>query len=352
MKIGLYDIDGHNFPNLPLMKLSAWHKQQGDDVEFVFPMYRYDRIYASKVFGDEYSTIKNLCLQSDEVIYGGTGFAISIKDGKEVYDKTRDVDLPPDVEHIYPDYSLYPDLTKDTAYGFLTRGCPNNCGFCIVSKKEGLRSLKVADLSEFWRGQKYIKLLDANILACRERVGLLQQLAASGAAVDFTQGLDARFITDEIALLLKQIKTKYVHFAFDFMRNEKAVIRGLKTYKTICNLPDSKAIIYMLTNYDTTIDEDLYRVRKIKECGFMPDVRIYRKPTAPQVLKDLQRWCNNRIIYRSCDFMDFVPRSDGKTIRQLYFDGRGGGACGGGVNDYSTTPAKNRTRPRLQHRLR
>ena len=105
MKIGLYDIDGHNFPNLPLMKLSAWHKQQGDDVEFVFPMYRYDRIYASKVFGDEYSTIKNLCLQSDEVIYGGTGFAISIKDGKEVYDKTRDVDLPPDVEHIYPDYS-------------------------------------------------------------------------------------------------------------------------------------------------------------------------------------------------------------------------------------------------------
>ena len=111
------------------------------------------------------------------------------------------------------------------------------------------------------------------------------------------------------------------------MKNEKAIIKGLSVYKEIVGGGDSKQIVYMLTNYDTTIDEDLYRVQKIKECGFMPDVRIYRKPSAPQVLKDLQRWCNNRIIYRSCDFMDFVPRSDGKTIRQLYFDGRGGGAC-------------------------
>lgn len=322
MKIGLYDVDGHNFPNLPLMKISAWHKQRGDDVEFVFSLYHYDRIYVSKVFGDEYSTINNLCLQANEIICGGTGFAISIHDGKEIYNKTRDIDLPTEIEHIYPDYSLYPELTKDTAYGFLTRGCPNNCDFCIVSKKEGLKSHKVADLSEFWCGQKHIKLLDANILACHERVELLQQLVASGASVDFTQGLDARFITDEIALLLKQIKIKRIHFAFDFMKNEKAVIRGLKTYKTVCNLPDYKAIVYMLVNYNTTIEEDLYRLQKIAECGFLPDVRIYRKPTAPQFLKDMQRWCNNRILYRSCDFLDYVPRADGKTIKQLYFGGR------------------------------
>ena len=323
MLIGLFDIDSHNFPNLPLMKISAWHKSQGDEVEFVRPLdtlsKHYDRIYASKVFGDEYSVVKSLYMQADEVFLGGTGFAIEVKDGKEIYTKTRDADLPPEIEHIYPDYSLYPELTKDTAYGFLTRGCPNNCGFCIVSQKEGLTSRKVADLSEFWRDQKHIKLLDPNTLACRDRKDLLRQLIESRARVDFTQGLDARFVTEEIADLLKQIKIDRVHFAFDLMKNEKAIVKGLKTFKRVCNIPDRNAIVYILTNFDTTIEEDLYRVKKVEKCGYSPDVRIYRKPTAPQVVKDLQRWCNNRFLYRSCDFMDYVPRKDGKTIRELYF---------------------------------
>lgn len=323
MKIGLYDVDSHDFPNLALMKISAWHKANGDDVEFVSPSRRYDRIYASKVFGNEYTKdAAALILQSDDIRFGGTGYAIKIKDGKEVYEKTADADLPLEIEHIYPDYSLYPHLTQNTAYGFLTRGCPNNCGFCIVSKKEGLQSRKVADLSEFWRGQKYIKLLDANILACRDRVELLQQLIDSRATVDITQGLDARFITEEIAEMLNKIKMENLHFAFDFMKNEKAIVRGLQTFRKISTKHKSKLIVYMLTNYDTTIEEDLYRVTKIEESGFIPDVRIYRKPTAPQILKDLQRWCNNRIIHGSCDFMDYIPRKrDGRTIKQIYFGG-------------------------------
>lgn len=323
MKIGLYDVDSHNFPNLALMKISAYHKALGDNVEFVIPLCRYDRIYASKVFGDEYTTAEAAAyLQSDDIRFGGTGFAIKIKDGKEVYEKSADADLPPEIEHIYPDYSLYPNLTKNTAYGFLTRGCPNNCGFCIVSKKEGLQSRKVADLSEFWRGQKRIKLLDANILACRDRVDLLRQLRDSGATVDFTQGLDARFVTEEIAVMLNDIKAERLHFAFDFMKNEKAIVHGLQTFRKICTKHKSKLVVYMLTNYDTTIEEDLYRVKMIDESGFIPDVRIYRKPTAPRVVKDLQRWCNNRIIHGSCDFMDYIPRADGRTIRQLYFGGK------------------------------
>lgn len=320
MRIGLYDADGHNFPSLPLMKISAYHKARGDEVEFVFPMYKYDRIYVSRVFGDEYTTYNEfLLLQADEIIYGGTGFAIRVENGKEVYRKEIDKDLPPEIEHIYPDYSLYPELTKDTAYGFLTRGRPNNCGFCIVSAKEGRISRKVADLSEFWRGQKYIKLLDANMLACRDRLNLLQQLADSKAWVDFTQGLDARFITREIAELLKSVKTKRVHFAFDLMKNEQAIIDGLRRYKEVTQIPDNKAIVYILTNYDTTIEQDLYRLEKVRELGYLPDIRVYRKPSAPQILKDLQRWCNNRLLYRSCEFMDYVPRKDGKTIRKLYF---------------------------------
>lgn len=321
MKVGLIDVDGHNFPNLSLMKISAYHKSRGDQVEFAFPMYRYDKVYVSKVFGDEYSKMPPLYIQADEIVYGGTGFAITVENGKEVYHKCNDKPLPPEIEHIYPDYTLYPNLTKDTAYGFLTRGCPNNCGFCIVSQKECARSVKVADLSEFWRGQRHIKLLDPNLLACKDRADLLRQLIDSRARVDFTQGLDARFVTEEAAGLLKQIKIDKVHFAFDYMKNEKAIVKGLQTYKRVCGTRENNAIVYMLTNYDTTIEEDLYRLRMIKQCGFLPDVRIYRKPAAPQILRDLQRWCNNRILYRSCDFMDYVPRADGKTIKQLYFGG-------------------------------
>ena len=319
MKIGLYDADGHKFPNLPLMKISAWHKSQGDSVEFAVPLAEYDRVYVSRVFGDEYSKFEDFCFNTKEIVYGGTGFAITIENGREVYTKTKDTNLPYKIEHIYPDYSLYATLTKNTAYGFLTRGCPNDCGFCIVSKKEGRISKKVADLSEFWRGQSHIKLLDANLLACKDKIDLLNQLAKSGAKVDFTQGLDARFITDEVADLLASIKIDKAHFAFDFMKNERAIIKGLKIFQQKCTVRSREAIVYMLTNYDTTIKDDLYRVNAIRDLGFQPDVRIYRKSTAPRVLRDLQRWCNNRFIFHSCDFMDYVPRKDGKTIKELYF---------------------------------
>lgn len=319
MKIGLYDVDSHNFPNLPLMKISAWHKSQGDEVEWWFPMMHYDKVYVSKVFGDEYSQMDMTAISADEIVFGGTGFAITVENGKEVYHKDRDKDLPYEIEHIYPDYSLYPELTKDKAYGFLTRGCCNNCSFCIVSQKEGMCSHKVADLSEWWRGQKEIILLDANILACKDRISLLQSLIDSGATVDFTQGLDARFITPEIAEMLGKIKTKMYHFAFDFMKNEKQIVKGLKTFVDIVKPDERKCCVYVLTNYDTTFDEDIYRVRKLQELGLSPDVRIYRKNTAPQITKDLQRWCNNRYIYRSgVDFYDYIPRADGKTIREIY----------------------------------
>lgn len=323
MNVGLIDVDSHNYPNLPLMKISAWHKTCGDSVELIKPIdsfsKHYNKIYVSRVFGDEYCAYTDYPILADEIVYGGTGFAITVENGKEVYHKDRDPNLPYEVEHIYPDYKLYPELTKDTAFGFLTRGCCNNCGFCIVSKKEGMCSQKVADLSEFWRGQKNIDLLDANLLACKDRMELLRQLADSKAYIDFTQGLDARFVTEEVARALMKVKIKMVHFAFDFMKNEKQIVRGLKTFKRISGLPDRKLIVYILTNYDTTIEEDLYRVEKVEELGYQPDVRIYRKPTAPQISKDLQRWCNNRLLYRSCEFMDYVPRADGKTIRELYF---------------------------------
>ena len=322
MKIGLMDVDSHNYPNLALMKISAYHKAKGDSVEWHIPLEHYDIVYVSKVFGDEYSKMDLTSIQADKIIFGGTGFAIRIVDGKEVYERAKDENLPYEIEHSFPDYSLYPDLTKDTAYGFLTRGCPNNCAFCLVSKKEGLVSHKVADLSEWWNGQRYIELLDPNILACRDHLELLEQLVESGAWVNFNQGLDARFITEKNLEVLKRIKIKTVHFAFDFMKNEKQIMKGLRLAKEKLKLSKRNAIAYMLTNFDTTIEEDLYRIKMIQEAGFLPDVRIYRKESLPQrhILKDLQRWCNNRFIYRSSTFFDYVPRVDGKSMKELYAD--------------------------------
>ena len=202
MKIGLIDVDGHNFPNLALMKISAYHKSQGDTVEWCLPLDHYDIVYQSKVFDETYSHDIEWIPMADKVIKGGTGYGL-------------DNTLPDEIEHIYPDYSIYPELTKDTAYGFLTRGCPRGCKFCIVAEKEGRRSYKVADLNEFWRGQKYIELLDPNILACREHPDLLQQLVESKAWVNFNQGLDIRLVTSENIELLNRIKVKKIHFAWD-----------------------------------------------------------------------------------------------------------------------------------------
>ena len=326
MKIGLIDVDGHNFPNLPLMKISAYHKRNGDDVKWYDPLFDslcepYDIVYMSKIFGSEYTPDYPYFVNAKEIIKGGTGYCITISDGKEVFDNEKHQNLPDSIEHIYPDYSLYPQYTKDTAYGFLTRGCCNNCSFCIVSKKEGVCSRKVANLNEFWTDQKNIKLLDANLLACKEHLELLQQLADSKAKVDFTQGLDARFLNERNLELLNEINIYMLHFAFDFMKYEKQIVKGLTLARQRLKITDRNAIVYILTNYDTTIQEDLYRVQKIREIGFSPDIRIYRKETLPKrhILRDLQRWANNRFIYRSCEFMEYVPRNDGKTIKEIYF---------------------------------
>lgn len=206
MRIGLIDVDGHNFPNLPLMKLSAWHKQQGDSVEWYDAMFspEMDIVYMSKVFTftpDYYAPIN-----AKRIIKGGTGYSYP----------TGGDSLPCEVEHIYPDYSIYyeriPEV-KNTAYGFLTRGCPRGCDFCVVEKKEGRKSVKVADLSEFWRGQKNIVLLDPNMFACKDWRILARQLIDSKAYVDFSQGCDIRIMTEEMVNMLKQIKIKQIHFA-------------------------------------------------------------------------------------------------------------------------------------------
>lgn len=304
LKIGLIDVDGHNYPNIPLMKISAWHKSQGDQVEWYDPLFsgHLDKVYMSKVFS--FSPDYEYFVDADEVVKGGSGYCISLVNGKEVFDKSKDVDLPPEIEHVYPDYSIY-GIT-DTAYGFLTRGCPRGCSFCHVEAKEGRRSFKVADLSEFWDGQKNIVLCDPNILACKEWKPLLQQLIDSNAQVDFNQGLDIRLMTEEKANMLKQIKTKNIHFAWDRYEDKEKILPKFKMFKEITKIDFRKLSVYVLCNFDTTFEQDLDRIYTLRNLGYTPYVMIYNKQNAPQKTRLLQRWCNNKIIFRTVpDFKNY-----------------------------------------------
>ena len=314
MRIGLIDVDGHNFPNLPLMKLSAWHKQNGDSVEWYNQLFHsvgepFDRVYMSKVFS--FTPDFPYYINADEVIKSGSGYCIYLEDEKEVYHKENDSQLPYDIEHIYPDYSLYPELTKDTAYGFMSRGCPRGCDFCHVGAKEGKCAYKVADLSEFWRGQKNITLLDPNTIACKEWKDILGQLIDSGSWVDFSQGCDIRIMTEEKAEMIKCVKTKNIHFAWDRYEDKEKIVPKLKMFKEYTGYDYRKLTVYMLCNFDTTFEQDLERVYTLRDLGCNPYVMLYNKENLPQGhrLRCLQRWVNNRIIFRSCErFEDFDCR--------------------------------------------
>lgn len=322
-KIGLIDVDGHNFPNIPLMKISAWHKAQGDHVEWYDPMFsgHMDKVYISKVFS--FSPDYEYFIDANEVVKGGSGYCINRVCGKEVFDKTKDIELPYEIEHIYPDYSIYfndndfeydvetgeclgfsrkEKEKRDTAYGFLTRGCPRGCAFCHVGEKEGRISRKVADLSEFWDGQKNIVLCDPNILACRQWKELLQQLIDSKSWVDINQGLDIRLMTEEKAEMIKRIKIKNLHFAWDRYEEKENIVSKFEMFKRITGIDYRRLGVFVLCNFDTSIQQDIERIITLRDLGCSPYVMLYDKENIPKGhdLRKLQRWVNNRFIFAKC----------------------------------------------------
>ena len=293
---------------MSLMKLSAWHKSQGDSVEWYQPMFsgHMDIVYMAKVFS--FTPDYEYFIDADRIVKGGTGYAISLENGKEIYDKSQENSLPDEVEHIYQDYSLYPEMTKNTAYGFLTRGCPRNCQFCVVGKKEGLCSIKVADLSEFWRGQKNIVLCDPNILAYPGHMELLQQLADSKAKVNFNQGLDIRLMNDRNMEMLKKIKLSSIHFAFDRWQDKDIIEPKLREFvkKTGYYRGKGAVTVYILVNFDTTLEQDIYRIQLCRELNISPYPMIYDKEHADPIYRRLQRWCSNYIFWSVPTFEEYI----------------------------------------------
>ena len=171
-----------------------------------------------------------------------------------------------------------------------------------MEKKEGRCSVKVADLSEFWRGQKKIVLCDPNILACKDWRELLQQLIDSRAEVDFNQGLDIRMMTEEKVAMLDQIRIKQIHFAWDRYEDKERVLPKLRLFseKSKRKIRSHDAIVYTIVNFSTTIDQDLERIYTLRDLGYWPYVMIYDKEHSARVYKDMARWVNNRIIFAKC----------------------------------------------------
>ena len=309
MRIGLIDVDGHHFPNLALMRISAYHKSIGDTVEWWWSdLEHYDVVYMSKIFSDAYSKDIPSPLNADNVIKGGTGYCISLVDGVEVYDKSKDTQLDPCIESMFPDYSIYPQYHY--AVSMTSRGCPRGCAFCHVAAKEGKCAVKVADVSDFWKpdiGKDEIKILDPNILACKDKRELMRQYKETKAVLDFTQGLDIRLLNDEDLEDLNEMRHNVLHFAWDNPKDKlepkfRSFAKGFRRKSHI-------GTVYCLTNFNSTMEENLYRIYTLRDLGFDPYVMVYDKPHAPHEIIMLQRWCNNKIIFKSVPrFEDYKPK--------------------------------------------
>jgi len=305
-RIGLIDVDGHNFPNLALMRISAWHKAQGDSVEWwLGDLFHYDIVYKSKVFSDDYTKDIADPVNCDKLVKGGTGYAISLVDGVEVFNKAKCQELPSEVERMFPDYSIYPEY--DYAVAMTSRGCPRGCNFCHIKDKEGRKCHKVADVSDFWNGQNHIEVLDANITACKDKHNLFTQYTNTRATINFNQGLDIRLISEQDIQDLNAMKVVSLHFAWDNPKDNLKEQFEMFSRLTTKNLR-STSEVFVLTNFNSTMEENLYRIYTLRDLGYNPYVMVYDKTHAPKEIKHLQRWVNNKWIFRSCEkFEDYQP---------------------------------------------
>lgn len=298
MKIGLVDVDGKHYPNLALMKLSAWHKSIGDSVEFA-SIGHYDIIYKSKVF--TFTDEKHVPMAScDKEVKGGTGY--------KIYS-----DLPDEIEHIQPDYALY---NTEHAYGFLTRGCIRKCPWCIVPTKEG--AIKAhACIDEFIGSNRSAVLMDNNPLASDHGLQQIERCIELGVKIDFNQGLDARIIASniDIARLLSRAKwLKPLRMACDTLSQMESVEKATGMLRSLGCTPKNY-FIYVLVK---DIDDALARVNMCKRLGLDPFAQPYRDfddNTVNPEASAFSRWVNRKQIFKTSQWIEYKATiTDGRQM--------------------------------------
>lgn len=300
MRIGLVDVDGHNFPNYALMRISAYHKAQGDNVEWAVPMFgNYDRVYQSKIFTftPDKTDFDGVC----EVVRGGTGYDVR-SELDPIMECTSDMD-----------YSIYPQYPFSVQ--FLSRGCIRRCPFCLVFKKEGnIHSVMPTQLNP---NGKWIEVLDNNFFANPQWYASVQYLIEVGQPVNL-HGVDIRLMNEEQAFWLNKLRLhKSIHIAWDLPEIDltdklREVIKYIKPWKLMC---------YVLVGFNSSMEQDLYRIERLRELGIKPYVMPYRdfenKTKPSQYAKDLAQYVNKPMIFKSCKFEDFSPRK-GFTCREYF----------------------------------
>lgn len=298
MKIGIIDVDSHHFPNMALMRLSAWHKRQGDSVEWWNGFTSYDRVYLSKVF--TFTPDFDMPIQAEEIITGGTGY----KDYRS---------LPPEVEATAPDYSIYPDYTK--AIGFLTRGCVRSCPWCIVPRKEGYIR-PAATWEEIRRpDSREIVFLDNNVLASDFGLEQIDRMGGQKIWVDFNQGLDARLITPDTAKLLAGLRwIRFVRLSCDTSAMLPVVERAA-AYLREAGVAKSRLWAYVLVQ---DVEDAHQRVLSLREMGITPFAQPYRDYDGgepPEEQRRFARWVNSKAVFNTCRWEDY----DETTRRKMKY---------------------------------
>ncbi len=284
------------YPNLALMKISAYYKKKGYKVEWYTPIKKYyndyHKIFVSKVFTRK--TPMDSYLTKDMII-GGTGYDLSTK-------------LPDKIEHIYPDYDLY---GIDYAMGFITRGCIRSCDFCIVQNKEGMIH-KHADFEEFWNDQKHIRFLDNNFLSYKNHIDELKKIIDINKRIDFYHGLDIRLINNVNASLLRKIQLwsgKRYTFAFDDIKSKLVIEKKLKILNDN-GIKNSEINFFVLIGFNSTLKEDLIRINLLRDNKIRVYVMPYNKTIQhqEQYQKDLLKWVNYKPFYWKMDFETFLKK--------------------------------------------
>lgn len=286
--IALHDAEKEHFkhktfPNYTLMKISAYHRQQGDEVEWWNPLYRYDRIYSSKVF--DFTPVDPYL--PDDTIRGGTGYR----------DLPMDKTLPQEIDNMYPDYSIYPDC--DYAIGYLTRGCPNHCRWCVVPEKEGkIRPYRTWQEVVRQDTDKLV-LMDNNILACDHGISQLQSLIGSGYRIDLNQGMDARLVTPEVAEILSRLSwIRFIRFSCD-QKSQIEPIRHTLELLGKHGVRPYRVFIYLLVTKD--IEDAAERVESLKGYkGINLYAQAERNERLGVVPNALQLEFAQRYIYGGC----------------------------------------------------
>lgn len=290
MKIGLVDVDGHHFPNVALMKIASWHRMRNDNVEWAFAFSEYDRIYKSKVF--TFTPDDLIDYRCTDIRKGGTGYDIKSK-------------LPIEIDqHKGLAYDLYPYCRFSVQ--FYSRGCIRQCPYCLVHDKEG--EIYSVEPMEWNPRAEWIEVLDNNFFAAPRWRDAVEDLQRQHLPVKF-HGVDLRIMNEEQAEALNSLQLKgSIHIAWDIPQQDltpqlEAITKYIKPYKLVC---------YVLIGFNSTHEQDLYRLRTLKQMGILPFVQPFRdytnkrKPTLYE--KDLARWANRAWFFKSTDFMEFEPR--------------------------------------------